>query len=233
MQHQLSWQYDEFQQVGRDYSSKAEVDVYDSSHGDFRDLVAESDRVLSALKIKANDTIIDFGSGTGIFAIQAARRCRRVYAVDVSQAMLDLASSKAAEAGISNIEFHHAGFLTYQHPGESVDAIATTFAFHHLPDFWKGIGLQRMNQMLKAGGRLYIHDVIMAASDALANISAFIQKQEAAGGDFLREDAEGHFRDEYSTYDWVMDGLLARSGFTIESKQIDGGVIGTYLCTKN
>jgi putative AdoMet-dependent methyltransferase len=233
MQHQLSWQYDEFQQVGRDYGSQAEVDVYDSSHADFRDIAAESDRVLDALGIQTTDTIIDFGAGTGIFAMQAARRCSRVYAVDVSQAMLDLASNKAVRAGISNIEFHRAGFLTYPHQGQPVDAIVTTFAFHHLPDFWKGIAMNRMNEMLKAGGQLYIHDVIMETPDALTNISAFIHKQAAAGGDFLREDAEGHFRDEYSTYDWVMDGLLWRSGFTIESKQIDGGVIGTYLCTKN
>jgi ubiquinone/menaquinone biosynthesis C-methylase UbiE len=233
MQNQISWHYDEFQQVGRDYSSQTEVDVYDSSHADFRDIKAESDRVLDALGIQTTDTIIDFGAGTGIFAMQAARRCSRVYAVDVSSAMLDLASTKAVRAGISNIEFHQAGFLTYQHQGQPVDAIVTTFAFHHLPDFWKGIAMNRMNEVLKTGGQLYIHDVIMETTDALANISAFIHKQEAAGGDFLREDAEGHFRDEYSTYDWVIDGLLSRSGFTIESKQIDGGVIGTYLCSKN
>ncbi len=52
------------------------------------------------------------------------------------------------------------------------------------------------------------------------------------GGDFLREDAEGHFRDEHSTYDWVVDGLLTRAGFTIISKEMNQGVLATYLCTK-
>jgi ubiquinone/menaquinone biosynthesis C-methylase UbiE len=232
MQHHFSWQYNEFKQVGRDYSSKAEVDIYDSSHADFRDIEAESNRVLDLLGIEATDTLIDFGSGTGTFAVQAAQRYSRVCAVDISQTMLDLASTKAAQANVSNIEFHHAGFLTYQHTGRAADAIVTTFAFHHLPDFWKGFALNRMNRMLKTGGQLYIHDVILEHATAIENISTFIQKQEAAGGDFLREDAEGHFRDEYSTYDWVMDGLLSRAGFTIESKQMDGGVMGTYLCIK-
>jgi ubiquinone/menaquinone biosynthesis C-methylase UbiE len=232
MKHLLSWQYDEFRQVGKDYGSKAEVAVYDSSHADFRDIEAESNHTLDRLGIKNPDTLIDFGSGTGILALEAARRCRKVYAVDVSPAMLDLARAKADAAGISNVEFHHAGFLTYEHQGQAVDAIVTTFAFHHLPDFWKGIALDRMHSMLKAGGQLYLHDVIIGSTDALAHISAFIQKQAAAGGDFLREDAEGHFRQEFSTYDWVMEGLLARSGFAICSKQIEGGVIGTYLCRK-
>jgi len=235
MKHGFSWQYDEFKQVGTDYSSKAEVEIYDSSHADFRDIEAESIKILDSLEIKGGnaDGLIDFGSGTGTFAIQAARRCTRVYAIDVSQAMIDLAAAKAIKAGTSNIEFHHAGFLTYVHNDSPVDAVVTTFAFHHLPDFWKGIALKRVNNMLKSGGQLYIHDVILKEINALENIATFIDKLATAGGTLLREDTERHFKDEYSTYDWVMDGLLFRAGFTIKSKHIDDGVLGTYICTKN
>ncbi|MBI4744291.1 MAG: class I SAM-dependent methyltransferase, partial [Actinobacteria bacterium] len=115
MNHGFSWQYDEFKQVGTDYGSKAEVEIYDSSHADFRDMEAESIRIFDSLEIKRSNVLIDFGSGTGTFAIQAARRCARVYAVDVSRAMIDRAEAKAIKAGTSNIEFHHAGFLTYEH----------------------------------------------------------------------------------------------------------------------
>ncbi len=233
MNPKLSWQYDEFKQVGRDYSTQTEVNRYDSSHADFRDIEAESNKALDLLQLKTGDVAIDFGSGTGVFALQAARRGITVHAVDVSQPMLDCARHKSEAAGATGIEFHHSGFLTYQHPEGSADAITTTFAFHHLPDFWKGIALERMIRMLKPGGRLYIHDVILESANAIANISSLIEAQEAAGGAFLREDAEGHFRDEYSTYDWVMDGLLTHAGFSIQRKQIEGGIIGTYLCLKN
>ncbi len=232
MNDSVSWQYDEFQQVGTDYASKAEVDIYDSSHSDFRDIVAESLHILDSLEIKSDHALIDFGSGTGTFAIQAAKRCNKVYAVDVSQAMIERAETKAIKAEASNIEFHHAGFLTYEHNDHPVEAIVTSFAFHHLPDFWKGIALKRLNRMLKPGGHLYIHDVVMEEADAIDNIAAFIDKLAQAGGRVLRRDTERHFSEEYSTYDWVMDGLLTRSGFIIKSKQIDGGVIGTYICSK-
>ena len=228
-----SWRYDESKPVGRDYGSQSEVDVYDSSHADFRDIKAESNRVLDTLAIKKGDTIIDFGSGTGTFVVEAARRGARVHAIDVSQTMLARAKSKADQEGVSGIEFHNAGFLTFEHPDSSVDFIVSTFAFHHLPDFWKGVSLKRIYRMLKAGGHFYIHDVIIEETDSLKNIALFIEQQKEAGGDFLREDAEGHFRDEYSTYDWVMDGLLSRTGFSVSSKHIEGGVIGTYLCRKN
>ena len=67
----------------------------------------------------------------------------------------------------------------------------------------------------------------------LENIGAFIDKLATAGGKLLREDAEKHLRDEYSTYDWMMDGFWSRAGFTIKSKHMDDGVLGTYICTRN
>ena len=217
MKEYLNWQYDEFNQVGKDYSLPAEVEVYDSSHAGFRDVGKEANAVLDHLAIGINDVLIDLGTGTGTFAIQAARRCAKVYAVDVSMAMIDYAKAKAAKADLSNIEFCHSGFLSYENHDQSVDAIVTTFALHHLPDFWKGIALSRMNRMLKSSGQLFIKDVILKEGHAPQNIAAFIEKQAAAGGDFLRKDAEEHFREEFSTYDWIMDDLLSRAGFKIES----------------
>jgi putative AdoMet-dependent methyltransferase len=227
------WQYDEFKQVGTDYGSRAEVDIYDSRHADFRDIEAESRKILDLFGFEAGDVLLDFGSGTGTFAIQAAKRFKKVHAIDVSQVMIEHAKAKAVKAGVANIMFHHAGFLTYEHKDTPADAIVTTFAFHHLPDYWKGIALKRMNSMLKPNGFLYINDVIIEEANSLNNIQALIDKLAKDGGDLLREDTERHFREEYSTYEWVMDGLLARSGFQVKSKQIEGGVLGTYLCIKN
>jgi ubiquinone/menaquinone biosynthesis C-methylase UbiE len=179
-----------------------------------------------------SDVLLDFGSGTGTFAIHAAKRFKRVHAIDVSQVMIENAKAKAVKIGVTNIMFHHAGFLTYEHKDTPADAIVTTFAFHHLPDYWKGIALKRMNSMLKPGGFLYIHDVILEEANSINNIQALIDKLAKDGGEQLRKDTERHFREEYSTYDWVMDELLARSGFQVKSKLIEGGVLGTYLCNK-
>jgi len=227
------WQYDEFKQVGTDYSSREEVDIYDSRHADFRDIEAESRNILDRFGNNINDVLLDFGSGTCTFAIQAAKRFKRVHAIDVSQVMIEHAKAKAVKAGVANIMFHHAGFLTYEHKDTPADVIVTTLAFHHLPDFWKGIALKRMCSMLKPGGFLYIHDVILEEVNSINNIQALIDKLAKDGGDLLREDTERHFREEYSTYDWVVDELLKRSGFQVKSKQIEGGVLGAYLCIKS
>ena len=49
------WQFNEFQQVGRDYSDSAEVEIYDSTHADFRDVEAESNQVLDLLGVGSSD----------------------------------------------------------------------------------------------------------------------------------------------------------------------------------
>ena len=226
------WLHNEFKHVGADYASPVEVAEYDARHSKFRDFEKENNAVLDAIGAETNHVLLDFGSGTGTFAIQAARRCARVIAVDVSPAMLEYAKGKAAKAGAANIEFLHGGFLTHACPDDSLDRVTTTFAFHHLPDYWKGVALKRLRAMLKPGGILYMHDVVIEEQNSLENIAALIQSLGELGGESLREDTEAHFRDEYSTYDWVMDGLFTRAGFVIQEKSIKDGVLATYLCAK-
>jgi len=229
---EITWLYDEFNQVGKDYGKVEEVAEFEARHSDFRDLEGESTKVLDNLGVGKDDVLIDFGSGTGVFAMQAARRCRQVHAVDVSQAMLDYAKGKAEQVGLANIEFHHDGFLTFECADASADFITTTLALHHLPDFWKGIAMQRLHAMLKPGGKLFIQDGVVEVEGAIENINALIDMLDKAGGKEMRQDAEEHFRLEFSTYDWIMDGLLTRAGFAIDSKMIDGGVMAYYYCRK-
>jgi putative AdoMet-dependent methyltransferase len=228
-----SWQYDEMKQIGKDYDSLAEVEAYDARHGKFRDVEKENEEILESLHVQPDHVVIDMGTGTGAFALLAARRCARVYAVDISSVMLEYAKKKAARAGLTNIIFCRGGFLTYSHAAPLVDAIVTNTAFHHLPDFWKGIALQRLNGMLKPGGQLYLSDVVFAQKDVHQNIEKFIAKLEGIAGPDIRNDVEAHIRQEFSTYDWIMDGLFERAGFRILSKVIQEGVIGRYLCRKD
>jgi hypothetical protein len=86
--------------------------------------------------------------------------------------------------------------------------------------------------MLKDQGQFYLRDVILQEDNALNNIQNLIDHQNQMGGDFLREDADGHFRDENSTYDWVIDELLHRAGLSILERLYERGVIGEYFCRK-
>lgn len=219
-----SWQYDEVKQIGKDYDNLAEVEAYDARHGKFRNVEPENEGILEDLRIQPDHVLLEFGCGTVAFALQAAHPCKRVHAIDVSRTMLEYARTKAVKTVIENIIFCHGGFLSYSHNAPPVDAIVTNTAFHHLPDFWKGMALLRMNSMLKPGGQLYLSDVIFQQNNVHGNIEQWMKKLEKTAGPEIRKDVEMHIEQEFSTYDWIMDGLLERADFQITLKVMHEGV---------
>ncbi len=229
-----NWFYNEMKHSGVDYSDLTQVQAYDEKHQKFRDYEKASQAIIDRLGLGPGDTVIDMGAGTGAFALCAARICKTVYAVDVSQAMVDYARQKAERAGLKNIVFCHGGFLTYEHAAESADALVSVAVLHHLPDFWKLVGLSRASEMLKPGGRLYLFDVVFPS-----DITGYEARFDDWISSFARDvdpdfavEGETHIRDEHSTYDWIMEGLLERAGFCIDSAEYADGFGATYICTK-
>jgi putative AdoMet-dependent methyltransferase len=228
------WQYDEMKLYGVKFDSEEFADKYDEHHLKFRDYQKETEERIKLLALDRESAIIDMGCGTGAFAIHAAGYFSKIYAVDVSQLMINHARKKANEIGIDNVEFHHAGFLTYKHQDEPVNGIVSTLALHHLPDFWKLIALKKLVQMLKPGGRFLLADVVFSfdATDYEANIKRFIQTMTDRMGAEMKQELETHFRQEYSIFDWIMEEMLEKAGFTIKKADYREGFFATYLCEK-
>lgn len=226
------WQFNEHIQVGKDYADIEIALRYDARHAKFRDLDREAEEVLARLEPTPESVLVDIGAGTGTFAVHAAPRCAKVYAVDVSEAMLACARDKAEGAGAGNIAFHHGGFLTYDHVAPPVDIVTSTAVLHHLPDFWKSIALRRINGMLKSGGRFFLADVVFTEENALVIVDKWIAHLGQSGDEELITDAQTHVREEFSTLTWIMEGLLTRAGFRIDWHEELEGAFARYLCTK-
>jgi SAM-dependent methyltransferase len=91
--------------------------------------------VLAAIGLRPGMTVIDLCSGDGWFTLQIARRARRVLAVDIDAALLDVARVRLREGGITNCEFlvgnaYEIAKLT----GQLVDLVFMANAFHGVPD---------------------------------------------------------------------------------------------------
>jgi ubiquinone/menaquinone biosynthesis C-methylase UbiE len=229
-----SWQYDEMRQVGTDYANPEEAAKWDDKRATLGDVAADMQRMISLLRPGANDVLIDIGAGTGTFVVEVARVCRKVHAVDVSAAMLDCARRKAEAAGVNGaIEYHQAGFLTYEHGGEGADIITSMAALHHLPDAWKQVGLLRMADMLRPGGRLLLRDVVFSFEPRQWGqaFDGMVSAMGARGGDSLAAAMARHIRQEFSAFDWVMEGMLRRAGFHVDVADYRDG-LALYLCTK-
>ncbi len=228
------WQYNEMKQVGTDYTDAREVEAYDARMQKLRDIREEIEKILTALNIKQDQTLLEIGCGTGEFTIASARLCRKVIAADVSIPMLEFARRKAERLDIKNIEFHNAGFLTYEHSGEPIDVVVSQLALHHLPDFWKMIALQRICALLKQGGRFYLKDTVYTfdINNYEDFFNRFIEFFRNTAGDEMAVDAETAVREEYSTLGWIMEGLLERAGFHIDKMEYFEGFMAVYECTK-
>jgi hypothetical protein len=86
--------------------------------------------------------------------------------------------------------------------------------------------------LLKDGGKLLLVDVVFSEENYLTNITNWIAQFKNLGDKELVEDVEIHVREEYSTFTWILEGLLGKSGFRIDSTDYDEGVLARYLCTK-
>lgn len=229
-----AWWFNEFRHFGVDFDDEEEVATYDSRQGTNIDNERE---LAQRLGIKSGMRVIEFGPGTGALSRACALEGAEVISVDISQAMLDYGKQAAEALGIQDrMTFIQSGFLSYEHLGKPVDFIVTQFAFHHLPDFWKAIALRDMSTLLKTGGKLYLHDVIYSFDIDEANdaIQAWIDdKASDSNNSFSRAEFEAHVRDEYSTFSWIIEGLIERAGFTITKAEHTAPTYANYLCVKN
>jgi putative AdoMet-dependent methyltransferase len=52
------------------------------------------------------------------------------------------------------------------------------------------------------------------------------------GEGFSRADFETHVREEFSTYAWIIEGLLDRAGFTVEETAFPRPTHGEFVCRR-
>jgi SAM-dependent methyltransferase len=222
----VSWRLDELAHAGQEHLDPAYVAAYDEkSPTDWSDEIA----LLRAHGVGARSTVVDLGAGTGSFARAIAPHVARVVAVDVSEPMV-------AAMRASGIDAVRSGFLTYEHEGAPADAIVTRNALHHLPDFWKAIALERVAALLRPGGVLLLEDIVYSfepaeADEAIGPWLAAAPVDPARG--WTAEQLAEHVREEHSTFSWLLEPMLGRTGFEIRERRVsESRVYAAYLCVR-
>lgn len=132
------------------------------SFGQRRNILAAT---LSASGIAPGGNLLDIGCGTGELVVAAATiigdggRMRDGYAlgVDATPAMIALAQDRAEQAGVL-ARFEVAVAENLPLTDAVMDAVASSFFFHHLPSAVKAEALREMWRVLRPGGRLIITD---------------------------------------------------------------------------
>ena len=230
-----SWLLDELATAGRENLDENHVARYDDKEDAG---AADEVELLADLGLlDPSHTVVDLGAGTGQFAVAAAARGSRVVAVDVSPVMMNRLRQKVTSSGLANIECVLAGYLTYEHHGAPADLVYSRYALHHLPDFWKGVALSRILEMLRPGGALRLWDAVyhFEPAHAAARLEEWMDEARPGGAHegWDRAELAEHVRDEHSTFTWLLEPMLQRVGFHIaDASYDDSGVFARYICTK-
>ena len=222
------WYLDERGHAGPEHLEPEYVSGYDAKAR------LDVDVTLEALRrhgLDVDATVVDLGCGTGLLAAAAAPEARRVVGVDVSPAMLEVARRRSAA-----VEWVEAGFLTYVHKGDPPQLVHSRNALHHLPDFWKGVALACIHDLLAPGGVLVLRDLVydFEPAEAKGRIENWLAAAPATPAQgWTRAELEEHARNEHSTFAWLLEPLLEHAGLEICERHVDGGIYGTYVCRRS
>jgi len=120
------------------------------------------DRIIELAEPRAEHTIVDVGSGTGLLSLALAGRVARVWAIDSSPAMRDYLRVKAASADLHNVETVLASAVSLPLVDGVADLVVSNYCLHELRHADKYRALAEARRVLKPGGRLVIGDMMFS-----------------------------------------------------------------------
>jgi 2-polyprenyl-3-methyl-5-hydroxy-6-metoxy-1,4-benzoquinol methylase len=219
------WYYNQRRRIGID---RAVASLY----GGDDDVDLRARGTLSMLGVKKGWRIADIGCGNGVLACEAALIGAEVDAIDISPAMLALAEISARDRKVA-IRTQSAGLLSFAYAPDSYDLIVSEFTLHHLPDFWKAVAMSRIFAALKPGANFFLRDIVFVRTpDGTERDVEEWAEFSITNHDFNRDSVVTHMRDEYSTFGWVIERMLADVGFELTSADYHAPLHGTYLLRK-
>jgi protein-L-isoaspartate(D-aspartate) O-methyltransferase len=104
-------------------------------------------RVLQALELSREDSVLEIGTGSGFLTACLASLGTKVLSIDIYDEFLGSASDRLSKAGINNVELAHMD-ASRDLPTGTFDAIAVTASLPRLD--------QRLLNALNPGGRLFV-----------------------------------------------------------------------------
>lgn len=114
-------------------------------------------KTIEALEPFPHQTVMDIATGTGDFAILAARLLKpaKIVGADISEGMMDVARRKAKAAGLGEvISFQKEDCMRLSFPDSSFDAVTVAYGVRNFSNL--DLGLKEMLRVLKPGGHAAI-----------------------------------------------------------------------------
>ena len=196
-------------------------------------------KAIDALKPFAPETILDVATGTGDFAILAARRLdpSRIIGVDISEGMMAIAEEKVKKAGLDGTIFFMKDDCTdLSFENETFDAVTVAYGARNFEDL--EAGLCEMYRVLTPDGHLMLVELTTPPHIPMKQLFQFYAhtvmpwlgrriSHDDSAYTYLPRSMEAFPQAE------VLVPLLRHCGFSeVEFKRFTFGLSTMYLATK-
>ncbi len=193
-------------------------------------------------RLNPGETVLDLGSGGGIDVLLSAKRVGptgKVYGLDMTDEMLDLARENQRKAGLTNVEFLNGDLEQIPLPDNSVDVIISNCVINLAAD--KDRVLAEAFRVLNPGGRFAVSDIVVRGPvPAEIRLSVELWIGCVAGAldesEYRNKLAQAGFQeiDLVPTRVYRMEDareLLAGSGLNLDAvaPQVDGKFISAFV----
>ena len=133
-------------------------------------------RIVRLADLCGSKDVLDAGCGTGLTTLRIAEQhpgCR-VYGIDLSPKMIEVARNDAAERGL-DVDLHTGSITDLPYPDDAFDVVLTNIMFHHLDLAEKRRAVTEIVRVLrypepaegKAGGRYVSAEFGLRARNAM------------------------------------------------------------------
>ena len=122
-------------------------------------------KAIKQLQSYKPQTMLDIATGTGDFAILAAKMLQpqQLIGADISEGMMEIGRQKVKKAALDNIiSFERQDCLNLSYPDNTFDAVTAAFGIRNFADL--DCGLSEMCRVLKKGGHLSIVELTTPVS---------------------------------------------------------------------
>lgn len=183
--------------------------------------------------------ILDVATGTGDFALVAARRLKpeELLGVDLSEGMLNVAREKTKKVGLEAVvKFQREDCLNLSLPSDTYDALTVAYGIRNFADL-EG-GLREMHRVLRPDGRLVIIELTAPRrfpmrqlfhiySHGLMPLVGSLVSRDSKAYTYLPATMEAFPQGE------VMQGILERTGFKdVKFRRFTFGLSTLYTASK-
>lgn len=183
--------------------------------------------------------ILDIATGTGDFAILAARMLtpEKLIGADISEGMMDIGRQKVKRARLEQIiSFEKEDCLQLSYPENSFDAVTAAFGIRNFPDLDRG--LKEIFRVLKPDGHLSIVELTSPVAFPMKQLFKVYSHTVLPiyGRLVSRDDSAYHYLTatiEAFPQGEQMVGILKKAGFSeARFERLTFGICTMYLATK-